>query len=121
MSLRSSLKRFGITAATGGALIALTATGTAIADDDDEGQNQPTTLTKGKITAQGGLLLRDGPGRGYDVIRTAPLGEVVTIFCKVKGESIDHNSHWYLLTDGNWAWGSARYIEALGKKKPKWC
>lgn len=47
-------------------------------------------------------------------------GTVVNIFCKTTGDNVDGNNRWYLLTDGTWAWGSARYIENIGAA-PRFC
>jgi hypothetical protein len=47
-------------------------------------------------------------------------GDHVRIYCKTRGESVQGNRNWYLLADGTWAWGSARYIETVGRS-PRWC
>ncbi|MFI5659739.1 SH3 domain-containing protein [Streptomyces sp. NPDC051684] len=75
---------------------------------------------KGRVTAKSGLLLRDAPTRGAKVVRSEPYRAVVTIFCKTSGSSVGGNSYWYLLTDGTWAWGSAKYIQNIGAV-PRWC
>ncbi|QKW09097.1 SH3 domain-containing protein [Streptomyces sp. NA04227] len=75
---------------------------------------------KGRVIARSGLLLRDAPTRSADVVRSEPYGAIVHIFCKTKGDNVDGNWRWYLLTDGTWAWGSARYIENIGPA-PRWC
>ncbi|WP_406838871.1 SH3 domain-containing protein [Streptomyces sp. AHU1] len=80
--------------------------------------NQP--LYRGRVTARGGLALRSAPTRGSQLIRVARQGEVVSIFCKTPGETVDGNPLWYLLTDGTWAWGAARYIDNIGPA-PRWC
>ncbi|MEU5459995.1 SH3 domain-containing protein [Streptomyces althioticus] len=74
---------------------------------------------RGVVTAQK-LALRSAPNRGSQVIRYAHKGEVVSIFCKVPGGKVDGNPLWYLLTDGTWAWGPARYIDNIGPA-PRWC
>ncbi|MFF8584701.1 SH3 domain-containing protein [Streptomyces althioticus] len=74
---------------------------------------------RGVVTAQK-LALRSAPNRGSQVIRYAHKGEVVSIFCKVPGDTVDGNPLWYLLTDGTWAWGPARYIDNIGPA-PRWC
>ncbi|NEA96417.1 SH3 domain-containing protein [Actinospica acidiphila] len=74
---------------------------------------------RGVVTAQK-LALRSAPNRGSQVIRYAHKGEVVSIFCKVPGDKVDGNPLWYLLTDGTWAWGPARYIDNIGPA-PRWC
>ncbi|MGQ4382846.1 SH3 domain-containing protein [Streptomyces sp. SAS_270] len=138
MALRSILTRLAI-AAAGGALVALAATTPAVANDewgDDpgassrndgwghhgehHGDHQNPRLYEGRVTARGGLILRGAPNRGGAYIRTAPYGSIVSIFCKTPGETIGGNPLWYLLTDGTWAWGAARYIDNIGPA-PRWC
>ncbi|MEV7883566.1 SH3 domain-containing protein [Streptomyces sp. NPDC002817] len=76
-------------------------------------------LYKGVVTAST-LRLRSKPTTGSQVIRYAYQGEIVSIFCKTGGQNIDGNHLWYLLTDGTWAWGAARYIDNIGPA-PRWC
>ncbi|MEU1272017.1 SH3 domain-containing protein [Streptomyces sp. NPDC005799] len=86
-------------------------------EQGDHGGGQ--RLARGVVTASE-LNLRSAPNRGSQVIRVAHRGERVSIFCKTPGQSVDGNRLWYLLTDGTWAWGSARYIETIGTP-PRWC
>ncbi|MGW7610286.1 SH3 domain-containing protein [Streptomyces sp. NPDC054766] len=86
---------------------------------DGVGQNNPR-LYQGRITARGGLALRSSPTRGSQLIRVARQGEIVSIFCKTSGQTVEGNPLWYLLTDGTWAWGAARYIDNIGPS-PRWC
>ncbi|MDX3673137.1 MULTISPECIES: SH3 domain-containing protein [Streptomyces] len=118
MSLRILLMRFGI-AAAGGALLAFAATTPAAADTGQEDPRKNQQIVRGEVTARSGLILRSAPTRGGSVIRVAPHGEIVKIFCRADGQSVDGNRQWYLLVDGTWAWGSARYIEAF--KTPRSC
>jgi uncharacterized protein YgiM (DUF1202 family) len=69
---------------------------------------------KGRVIARGGLYLRDKPTRGSRVIGLARYGKIVHIFCKTRGDNVAGNNRWYLLTDGTWAWGSAKYIANVG-------
>ncbi|WEH39689.1 SH3 domain-containing protein [Streptomyces sp. AM 2-1-1] len=80
----------------------------------------PLATYRGRVIARPSLLLRDRPTRSSRVVGEVPYGTVVTIFCKTRGDSVDGNDRWYLLTDGTWAWGSARYIENIGAA-PDWC
>ncbi|QCX79088.1 hypothetical protein C9F11_27425 [Streptomyces sp. YIM 121038] len=113
---RSLAVRVGI-AVAGGALAATTlATAPALAA---EGNEHPRSY-KGKVTAKPGLLLRDRPTRGSKVVRYEPYGKIVHIFCKTRGEHVQGNDRWYLLTDGTWAWGAAHYIANIGPA-PRWC
>ncbi|MCX5061381.1 MULTISPECIES: SH3 domain-containing protein [unclassified Streptomyces] len=84
---------------------------------DDHHDDQ--RLSRGVVTASE-LLLRSAPNRGSQVIRVAHRGERVSIFCRTNGQSVDGNRQWYLLTDGTWAWGSARFIDTIGTP-PRWC
>ncbi|MEW1610866.1 MULTISPECIES: SH3 domain-containing protein [unclassified Streptomyces] len=88
-----------------------------------QGQARPQAAEKnyrGRVVAKPNLLLRDRPYRSSRVVGSVKYGTVVNIFCKTKGDNIDGNNRWYLLTDGTWAWGSARYIENIGTA-PHWC
>ncbi|WP_413758966.1 SH3 domain-containing protein [Streptomyces sp. MMBL 11-3] len=120
MSLRTALTRLCI-AAAGGALV-VGAASPALAGDDwghhPDGGHQK--YYKGRVNAPGGLNLRDKPTRGSAVIGFAEHGEIVSIFCKTPGEKVQGNHVWYLLADGTWAWGSARYIDNIGAS-PRWC
>ncbi|WP_046503259.1 SH3 domain-containing protein [Streptomyces odonnellii] len=75
---------------------------------------------RGKIVARTGLLLRDKPTRSSRVVGELEYGDIVRIFCRVEGGYVDGNNRWYLLADGSWAWGSAKYIRSLGET-PHWC
>jgi len=76
-------------------------------------------LYRGRVTAKT-LALRARPDRGGQIIRYAHRGEIVSIFCKTGGQNVDGNRLWYLLADGTWAWGAARYIDNIGSA-PRWC
>ncbi|MFB8759035.1 SH3 domain-containing protein [Streptomyces nigra] len=83
------------------------------------GQGGNQQFTRGRVTAST-LLLRSAPNRGSQVIRVVHRGDQVRIYCKTRGESVQGNGNWYLLADGIWAWGSARYIDTFGHT-PRWC
>ncbi|MEU2759896.1 SH3 domain-containing protein [Streptomyces sp. NPDC007094] len=88
-----------------------------------QGQTRPQApkrTYKGRVIAKPYLLLRDKPTRSSRIVGSVEYGSVVHIFCKTRGDNVDGNNRWYLLTDGTWAWGSARYIENIGAA-PKWC
>ena len=76
-------------------------------------------IVNGEVVARTGLVLRSAPTRGGSVIRVARYGEIVKIYCRAEGQSVDGNRQWYLLVDGTWAWGSARFIAPF--KAPRWC
>ncbi|MYR95647.1 MULTISPECIES: SH3 domain-containing protein [unclassified Streptomyces] len=95
------------------------------ARQEAQAQNQanpqaPKRTYKGRVIAKPNLLLRDRPTRSSRVVGSVKYGTVVNIFCKTTGDNVDGNNRWYLLTDGTWAWGSARYIENIGAA-PHFC
>ncbi|MFE2195134.1 SH3 domain-containing protein, partial [Streptomyces olivaceus] len=98
-----------------------TGTGTGTGTDGAHGGDgrQEQGRYRGVVTAER-LALRTSPARGSDVIRYARRGEVVSIYCKTPGDTVKGNPLWYLLTDGTWAWGAARYIDNVGPA-PRWC
>ncbi|MBZ6192945.1 SH3 domain-containing protein [Streptomyces olivaceus] len=100
---------------------AVTGTGTGTGTDGAHGGDgrQEQGRYRGVVTAER-LALRTSPARGSDVIRYARRGEVVSIYCKTPGDTVKGNPLWYLLTDGTWAWGAARYIDNVGPA-PRWC
>ncbi|MER5491128.1 SH3 domain-containing protein [Streptomyces sp. NPDC002490] len=111
------------------AAIATAATALALAVSAPVAAAAPTAPTgddgrhhsyQGRVVAHGGLLLRDSPTRGSRVLRKEPYGAVVHIYCKTRGEHVEGNSLWYLLTDGTWAWGAAHYIDNIGPA-PHFC
>ncbi|MFJ2606130.1 SH3 domain-containing protein [Streptomyces sp. NPDC091279] len=135
MSLRSTCTRLAIVAAAGTLLVSTAAPALADGRDDeddsyshsrhdnwddrdDDGRDNPRRY-RGVVTAEE-LLLRSRPDRGSRVIRVAHRGERVWIDCKTPGQRVDGNPLWYLLTDGTWAWGSARFIDNIGPA-PRWC
>ncbi|WP_371654716.1 MULTISPECIES: SH3 domain-containing protein [unclassified Streptomyces] len=113
MSPRSPLALLGLCVATG-AVAALAAAGPATAEESVNNDY------RGRVTAKSGLLLRDKPTRSSRIIGKAPFGSIVHIFCKTRGDSVEGNNRWYLLTDGTWAWGAAFYIDNIGPV-PRWC
>lgn len=75
---------------------------------------------RGVVTADSGLWLHARPDRDSRRIGFLQPGEIVSIRCAVRGDSVRGNPLWYLLTDGTWAWASARYIDNIGPA-PRWC
>jgi hypothetical protein len=114
----------GALTATLAATPALAESGTGAGAGTESGTGATTAQhpqhTEGRVTAKSGLRLRDKPTRSSRIIRTEPYGATVHIFCKTTGDHVEGNDHWYLLTDGTWAWGSAQYIVPLGHA-PRWC
>ncbi|MGW0996570.1 SH3 domain-containing protein [Streptomyces sp. NPDC002520] len=140
MSLRSALSRgLAMAAVTGTLALSVVVVPATAADgggDDTPGAGlQDTGLPNGGhagrgdrdprryhgvVTAHNGIWLRDRPDRGNTRVRFAAKGETVTIYCKAGSSKVDGNPLWYLLTDGTWGWGSARYIKNVGPA-PRWC
>ncbi|GAA2582686.1 SH3 domain-containing protein [Streptomyces roseoviolaceus] len=126
MSLRSRLS-----IATAAAFLAAAAAVTpAVADDEwdtmggmgGNGHHRPDDdrrFYRGIVTADT-LALRSAPNRGSRIIRFAHRGDIVKIFCKTPGQTVQGNPLWYLLPDGTWAWGAARFIDNIGPA-PRWC
>ncbi|MFJ6695512.1 SH3 domain-containing protein [Streptomyces sp. NPDC091272] len=88
---------------------------------DRQHQDDRQRHTEGRVTARGGLELRDKPTSTSDVIRTEPYGATVHIFCQTVGDHVGGNDRWYQLTDGVWAWGSAQHITPKSGHTPRWC
>jgi hypothetical protein len=100
---------------TGGALAAVTATGPALA-------TSPAATSGpylGKVISHA-LHVREAPTLNSRVIDTLPRGYVVKIACKTRADLVNGNREWYLLSDGRYAWASARYIRNIGPA-PEWC
>ncbi|GGX84160.1 SH3 domain-containing protein [Streptomyces anandii] len=83
------------------------------------GQDDPR-FYRGRVVARGGLALHTRPDRGSRVLRIARPGEIVWIYCRTLGGNVLGNPVWYLLADGTWTWGSARFIQSIGPT-PRWC
>ena len=138
LSPRSPLFRGLATAVAAGALATAVAVTPAVANDEWGGGNSGSgSSSAGPTGGNGGdgrheqgryrgvvtadrLALRTSPTRGGEVIRYAHRGETVHIYCKTPGDKVKGNPLWYLLTDGTWAWGAARYIDNIGPA-PRWC
>ncbi|MFG3247107.1 SH3 domain-containing protein [Streptomyces sp. NPDC048187] len=138
---RSPLVRTLAAVLAAGSLATAVAVTPAVADDGRGGDTDPNPTAGATASGTGGgaggdgrqergryrgvvtadrLALRTSPTRGADVIRYARRGEVVSIHCKTPGDTVRGNPRWYLLTDGTWAWGAARYIDNIGPA-PRWC
>jgi hypothetical protein len=113
MSLPRSLTRSLAVAAAAGALLA-TASIAPAAAGGGKGGEEGLGHYKGIVTAKGGIWLRERPDRSNRQVRFVKQGEQVSIYCKTSGDAVRGNPVWYLLTNGTWAWGSARYIANVG-------
>ncbi|MFB6956589.1 SH3 domain-containing protein [Streptomyces sp. NPDC056309] len=150
MPLRFPLTRLATAAATGALLSTAAAAPATADDDGRSGHRaaaaqhgttpeqgtppQPSTagqdsgapdhrhprFYRGVVTARGGLALRTHPDRDSRVLRVARPGRLVWIHCKTLSQEVNGNRVWYLLSDGIWAWGSARHIANIGPS-PRWC
>ncbi|WP_037673998.1 SH3 domain-containing protein [Streptomyces griseus] len=83
------------------------------------GDTRAPRLYKGIVTANR-LVLRSEPTSGSRAVGVARRGDYVTIYCRTTGQNVRGDRTWYRLTDGVWAWGSARYIATIGAS-PRWC
>ncbi|MFG2127639.1 SH3 domain-containing protein [Streptomyces sp. NPDC048751] len=116
MPARPRAARLLIAAVTTALTTVLAAPTTAAAQGGD---TRAPRLYKGIVTANR-LVLRSEPTDGSRALRFAVRGDYVTIYCKKTGQNVLGNRTWYRLTDGAWAWGSARYIATIGTP-PRWC
>lgn len=94
-------------------------------DGREDGREQGQEEGRGQRDARGvvtvrELTLRSTPSRGGQAIRVVHRGQVVPIYCQTRGQSVDGNTIWYLIPDGTWAWGPARFIDVIGHA-PRWC
>jgi uncharacterized protein YgiM (DUF1202 family) len=64
------------------------------------------------------LNVRSGPGTGYRVIGSRPLGHVVAITCKKQGSYVLGNRRWYKLAHHK-GYVSARYVH--NRSAVRWC
>ena len=64
------------------------------------------------------LNVRSGPGTGYRVVGSRPVGSSVAITCKVRGFGVRGNHRWYRLTHHR-GYVAARYVQNLGTVR--WC
>ncbi len=85
----------------------------------DWGNHDDQRFYRGVVTASS-LALRSAPTRGSQVIRYAERGEILSIFCQTRGQTVQGDPLWYQIADGVWAWGAARYIDTIGPT-PRWC
>ncbi|WP_051939426.1 SH3 domain-containing protein [Phaeacidiphilus oryzae] len=75
---------------------------------------------QGLVISRLGLLVRNGPTTKAQVIGSLRYHQKVGISCKVKGQVVAGNPRWYKLSNGTYAWASARYIANIGQVPP-WC
>lgn len=69
----------------------------------------PSVIGTGKVTADGGLHLRSGPGQSNDSYGLIPSGSTVELYEKVTGTD---GKEWYFLRyEGKEGYASAEYIE----------
>ncbi|WP_431036762.1 hypothetical protein ACQYWQ_21725 [Streptomyces sp. P6-2-1] len=108
------------------ALLAATATllsplATAHADTSPRaasGETEPSA--HGRVIAREGLSLRDSPRRAGTEVGRRPYGDSVAIHCAMRGERVQGEDRWYLLTDGTWVPAPSRSIATEGAA-PRTC
>jgi uncharacterized protein YgiM (DUF1202 family) len=64
------------------------------------------------------LNVRSGPGTGYRVIGSQPIGRVVAISCKKRGSTVLGNQRWFKLAHRK-GYVSARYVR--NRSAVRWC
>ncbi|MFF4502099.1 SH3 domain-containing protein [Streptomyces sp. NPDC001401] len=64
------------------------------------------------------LNVRSGPGTGYRVVGSRPVGGSVALTCKVRGSGVRGNHRWYRLAHHK-GYVSARYVRNLSTVR--WC
>lgn len=64
------------------------------------------------------LNVRSGPGTGYRVIGSRPIGRVLAITCKKRGSNVLGNRRWYKLAHHK-GYVSARYVQ--NRSAVRWC
>jgi hypothetical protein len=75
---------------------------------------------EGRVTANGGLLVRHLPTTASAVEGKLSKGQQIEIICKVRGSSVNGNDLWYSLPPTLNEWVAARYVQAIGPS-PRWC
>ncbi|WP_037869180.1 hypothetical protein [Streptomyces sp. SPB074] len=68
----------------------------------------------GLVVAREGLTLRDAPRRAGTEVGRRPYGGAVAIHCAMRGELVQGEDRWFLLTDGTWVAAPSRSIETEG-------
>lgn len=74
----------------------------------------------GRVTANGGLLVRHLPTTASAVEGKVSNGHQIEIICKVRGSSVNGNDPWYSLPPTLNEWVSAGYVQSIGPA-PRWC
>ncbi|MGW3100798.1 SH3 domain-containing protein [Streptomyces sp. NPDC001100] len=64
------------------------------------------------------LNLRSGPGTGYRVVGTRPVGRALPILCKTRGSGVFGNHRWYKLPHHE-GYVSAHYVR--NHSAVRWC
>jgi hypothetical protein len=75
---------------------------------------------EGRVTANGGLLVRHLPTAASAVEGKLSEGQQIGIICKVRGSSVNGNDLWYSLPPTLNEWVAARYVQHIGPS-PRWC
>ncbi|WP_043684554.1 SH3 domain-containing protein [Streptomyces xylophagus] len=64
------------------------------------------------------LNVRSGPGTGYRIVGTRPVGRTLPIVCKTRGSSVFGNHRWYKLPHHE-GYVSAHYVR--NHSAVRWC
>lgn len=98
----------------------------AAADPRAQGAGRPSarparavTEPQGRVVSRLPLSIREQPTAQSGYLGSIPAGSVISLHCKVAGQTVDGNSIWYLLGAGRPGYVAARYVQNLSPVP--WC
>ncbi|MFI5758489.1 SH3 domain-containing protein [Streptomyces sp. NPDC051569] len=68
---------------------------------------------KGRVVSRLTLNIREEPTSNSRLLGGFRPGEIISLFCKVRGQDVDGNDLWYLLAGPRPGYVAARYVENL--------
>jgi len=77
------------------------------------------TEPQGRVVSRLPLSIREQPTSQSAYLGSIPAGSVISLHCKVVGQTVDGNSIWYLLGAGRPGYVAARYVQNLSSVP--WC
>ncbi len=77
------------------------------------------TEPQGRVVSQLPLSIREQPTARSAYLGSSPTGSVISLHCKVAGQTVDGNGVWYLLGAGRPGYVAARYVQNLSPVP--WC
>lgn len=81
---------------------------------------RPAGAYQGEVTSPSGLTIRFGPTTASQAVGALPYKAVISIQCKVVGQTVDGNSLWYKIANTTGEWVTARYVANIGPA-PSYC